>query len=91
MRKPVDRLAPFLFYTRPVMFNESRFAQGHSLVYSAKDMALFDSAAEKQLVFNFSQWRISAKKQVAAGRVSCLAVLDLNHNNAVHCVATTDF
>jgi hypothetical protein len=53
-------------------------------------MRCFDSAIEKQLVFNVSERRASAKKQAAAGRSSRSVVLDLDHNQDSHGVSTTD-
>ena len=62
MRQPVQLSAPFLFYSRPDTFDETRLSPGHAVVHSDKDMRRFDSAIEKQLLFNFSERRALAKK-----------------------------
>jgi hypothetical protein len=90
MRQPVQLSAPFLFYSQPDTFDETRFSPGHAVVHSNEDMRRFDSAIEKQRVFNFSERRASVKKQAAAGRSSRSAVLDLDHNQDSHGVSTPD-
>ena len=46
MQQPKDHHAPILFYTRPTMFDETRFAHRHSVVYSDGEMMRFDAAVE---------------------------------------------
>ena len=91
MHQLVNCSVSFLFYTRPETLEEAQFARGRDAVYADNEMAKFDAATEKQLVFIFLQRCALAKKLAAARRASRSATLDLDHDDAAFGVSITDF
>ena len=91
-KQPVQLNSTFLSYVRVGTFDPDQFKRGHAEIYSNVDMTKFGNVFNKQLQFNFSQRKASAKRTDEADcRPSRSAIEDLDHNISSFNVSTNDF